>query len=219
MIKAARKLLIALSTTILSGCSIVGYNHDTESAKYTVLKKDKSIEVRSYPELIVVKTTEPITENLFTDQGKAFKRLFDYISGDNTANAKISMTTPVLLDESNRGKQIKMTSPVFLDASSDQKSMSMSFVLPSEYTLETAPIPKNPDIQVIALPAKTVGVITFNGLLREENVKKNEDILEKWIDSKGYQKTGPATYAGYNPPWTIPFFRRNEVIIPLTMKK
>ena len=110
-----------------------------------------------------------------------------------------------------------MTAPVFMDDKNDKTAM-MSFVLPSKYTLKTAPLPTNKNVKLRELKDYTVGAIRFNGTLGDTNVQKHKDILVKWLGDNNYNITGEYKKAGYNSPFTLPWMRRNEVLIPIDLK-
>lgn len=199
----------------LSGCSVFGKT-DVETAPYKVLQasNEQSIELRHYKELILV--SAPMTQSEDEGRNNAFYKLFNYISGENVNSTEIAMTAPVFMDNEEGGQsgaKIPMTAPVFMDE--DVEKPMMSFVLPAEFTLETAPAPKDPSVKLHALRDYKVAAITFNGRLSKENIAKHKAILENWIIDQGYKKTGPHKTAGYNPPYTIPALRRNEVLIPV----
>ena len=107
-----------------------------------------------------------------------------------------------------------MTAPVFVDGPRDGDG-TMSFVLPASFKYETAPRPTNPDVKLQKIENMNVAVITFSGRLSENNIQKKRAALSAWIDENGYEITGPYKTAGYNPPWTLPQARRNEVLIPV----
>ena len=131
------------------------------------------------------------------EQKKPFRKLFDYISGNNEVT-----------------KDIPMTAPVFMEQESDS-SESMSFVLPKDFELETAPAPKDPSVRLEELLDFTVAAITFSGSLEQDSINTHKHILEQWIADKGLKQQGTVIAAGYNPPYTLPVFRRNEVLIPI----
>jgi hypothetical protein len=182
-----------------------------EIAPYDVVERDGAIEVRHYDELLLV--TTPLPGGMGGDRSAAFGRLFDYISGSNVAARKISMTAPVFMQEPGEGEEIAMTAPVLMDESGPRPSMS--FVLPSSYTLDSAPRPTDPNVRLRRLADYDVAAIRFAWWLSESNVRKHRQSLLEWIAERGYRASGPALAAGYNPPWTLPMFRRNEVLVPV----
>jgi hypothetical protein len=126
-----------------------------------------------------------------------FYRLFNYISGENDKAAKIAMTAPVFMEQENK------------------KTKAMSFVLPEQTSLATAPRPSDQTVQLTELTNYVVAAVTFSGVLNQESVLKHQTLLEDWITSRELKITGLAKAAGYNPPFTLPFLRRNEIIIPI----
>ena len=181
----------------------------TEQAKYQVITQDDNIEVRKYESHVVAETE---VDSDFEDAGSAaFKRLFDYISGNNIAQKEIAMTTPVSQEAS--GEKIDMTSPV--GQRKDNGRWAVSFMMPASYTYETLPQPKDPSIKLQQVPEQYRVSITYSGLWSESNYLSNKQKLEAWIQSNNYIVSGEATWARYNAPFTPWFLRRNEVLIPI----
>ena len=172
-----------------------------ESLKYDVLEKDDNIEIRKYQKHITASVT-------FTDKEEfdrsAFRTLADYIFGNN-----ISMTSPVLTE----GEKIAMTAPVLSD--NGQTSWTMSFSMPSEYTLETLPTPKNSRVKIQEIEEKTMAAIRFSGFMSDYNFNRYENTLRNYLDENNHEVIVNFLRAGYNPPWTLPFLRRNEVIVEI----
>ena len=203
--------LCAMVMIPMSACSVFG-NPGVEIAPYNVFQKDGDIEIRSYEELVLVST--PM--NTLDDNGSAFGRLFNYISGENLGEAKIDMTAPVLMDSTqSNSEKIAMTAPVIVGQDAETAGPTMSFVLPSKFTYESAPRPTNPDVTLNKLSNFRVAAIRFSGTLNMASTQKHRKQLEEWIESNGYRVVGPYKSAGYNPPWTVPNMRRNEVLIPI----
>ena len=169
-------------------------NSGVEIAPYDILKKEDALELRHYERLVLVTTAMP---NGMNEQRDPFYKLFDYISGKNVSTKEIPMTAPVLLEQENEGAE------------------SMAFVLPESFSIETAPLPKDPTVKLEEIRNYTVASITFSGTFNQDNINRHKSILEVWIARKGFVKRGAAKAAGYNPPFTIPPLRRNEVLIPV----
>jgi len=186
---------------------------DTPIISYEVLSK-ANIELRVYKELLLV--SAPMNNKDNSGKNQSFMKLFRYISGENISAEKIEMTAPVFMDgKAENGTKIPMTAPVFMDEKGSDEAL-MSFVLPDRYTMLNAPKPKNPELKLHQLKDYKVAVIRFSGLLSKSNIKKHKQILENWIAEKGYEEAGRPKAAGYNPPFTLPPFRRNEVLIPVS---
>jgi len=204
------KIVLSIMALIfVTGCSVVGQS-DVENAPYTLLKSDETlkIEVRNYDSMVLVSTSTEDGDN------SAFKKLFNYITGENEGSTEISMTAPVIMDDNNiakKGAEISMTAPVFMDEKAT--TPSMSFVMPKDFTLQTTPKPNNPDVKVSELKDYKVVAIQFSGLLSDSNVSKHTKILTDWIVNNDYTVISDPINAAYNGPLTLPFMRRNEVLI------
>ena len=205
--------LLALAIILLqSGCSLVGVR-STGEPDYSVLQSDELFEVREYEPLIVAET---LVDASFDDAGSiAFRRLFGYISGDNEAAAEIAMTAPVMaLDENNSsGEKISMTAPV--TGQETALGWRFAFVLPSTYTLANAPMPGNPEVSLKQLPARKVAVVRYPGSWNEAGYDENLKLLQQWMLQNQLKVDSLPRAAAYDPPWTLPFLRRNEVMIDI----
>ena len=184
-------MMLCISLSMVTGCSMFG-NSGVEIAPYKVLKKEGAFELRYYNRMVLVTASMP--QGMDNQRG-SFYKLFGYISGENSDAKKIPMTAPVFMDQVNK------------------KTETMSFVLPDDYTMDMAPDPQDETVKLQELKDYTVAVITFNGLLKQDNITKHQMLLEQWIISNGFEKTGSIKAAGYNPPFTIPALRRNEILI------
>ena len=195
---------------LASGCSIVGIS-GVEEAAYTVVVADDDFEIRDYEPMTIVETT---VDGEFDNAGnEAFRRLFAYISGDNVANSKIAMTAPVIADPAgtNSGQDIAMTTPVLREY--NRKGWRYMFVLPADFSLQTAPTPLDENVRLAEIPGKKVAVIRYSGFWSEESMLEKTSELNGWIAENALTSASEPRWAGYNPPWTIPFLRRNEVMI------
>ena len=182
-----------------------------EKTPYDVVRKTKRFELRDYPTYIVAET---VVDGTLEDAGnKAFNRLFGYISGENIAQTKIAMTAPVMAKKKNmpEGEKITMTSPVI--GEKRDVGWRYAFVLPAGYTLESAPVPSDPLVKLSVMPRKKVAVIRYSGSRGEKSIRQKSDELANWIQSRGLELKSNPRSAGYDPPWTLPFLRRNEVMI------
>lgn len=180
-----------------------------EEPKYDVVQKSENIEIRQYPSVIAAEVTVEGTKDKAANQ--AFKILAGYIFGKNVARDKIAMTVPVT--ETTSSEKIAMTVPV--TETSAEGKMTMRFYMPSQYTLETLPEPIDKSIKFIKLPPARYAVITFSGFAGEENIAHHEEKLRDYLKEKNLTALGKAVRAFYNPPWTLPFLRRNEVWLPI----
>jgi hypothetical protein len=203
----ARKRLFSTLTLLL----FAGVAMATEEPSYTVIERAGDFELRAYAPMIVAETLVPGPMDAASSAG--FRRIADYIFGNNTSRSgdgrKIDMTAPVTLEP--RSEKISMTVPVGMEASGAQ--WRVHFVMPSEYTLETLPHPNNPAVELRELPARHYAVVRFSGLVGEQRFTEKTEALMAWLTSRGITPTGQPLLARYNPPWTLPFLRRNEVLL------
>jgi len=182
-----------------------------EEPRFKVLEQDGSFELREYSPYIVAETR---VEAGFEDAGSiAFQRLFRYISGNNIAQQKIAMTAPVT---QSRGEKISMTAPVSQVA--DGNAYLVAFTLPSSYTLVTAPQPLDPTVRIRAVPAQLIACWRYSGRWTESNFRDHEVLLRERIKARGLIARGDPVLARYNPPFTPWFMRRNEVLIPVSLR-
>jgi effector-binding domain-containing protein len=197
-----------LTLFFLSGCSVFGIR-TAEEARYTVLVQDGEIQIRQYERLIAAQTE--VEGDYDQTTSKAFKRLAGYIFGNNKKKQEISMTSPVLQEREN--EKLSMTAPVLQEKSGEK--WTMAFVMPSKYTLETLPEPADPEVNLIRIPGKKVAAMRYSGFLTERRISEKAQELTAWLEEKGLKALSSPRSAGYDPPWTIPFLRRNEVHIDI----
>jgi len=187
----------------------------TEEPKYTVIQKSAFFELRAYAPKIIAETT--VAGDLDEASSAGFKLIADYIFGNNTTSAggneKIRMTAPVTMEAAanKQSEKISMTAPVTM-AQTDDK-WRMHFVMPSQYTMHTLPKPNNPAVTLRALPSSNYAVNRFSWLASEERVAEKTNELLAWMRSNNLTPTAKPELARYNPPWTLPFLRRNEIMI------
>ena len=180
-----------------------------EEAEYTVSVKQDTLEIREYAPSIVA---EVIVNDDFEDaSGAAFRKLFKYISGDNTGRSKIAMTSPV--SQKPEPEKIAMTSPVG-QRKSDQ-GWAVSFMMPASYTMDSIPLPDDPTVVLREIPAHRAAAIRYSGTWSEKAYKKQLALLLEWIEAENLETLGEPVWARYNAPFTPWFMRRNEILIPI----
>lgn len=199
-----RKRVYVLAITLLAVVGVFAWNTTTragyESAEYKVVESDGKFEVREYPDLMLVATRTKVDA-----QGRdgSFMRLFRYISGANESEQKISMTTPVFMENDK------------VDA-----NVQMGFVMPKEVAVEGVPSPTGPNVDVRKRARGRFAVFRFSGRLNAKLAKESETKLRAWMESKGLiadesMESSGVESAAYDPPFTPGPLRRNEVLIRL----
>lgn len=181
-----------------------------EEPSFRVLERDGAFELREYAPHLVAETS---VEASFEDAGSiAFRRLFNYISGDNTTRQKIAMTAPVTQSRPS-GDKIAMTAPVTQVASGG--GYTVAFVVPAKYTANTVPQPNDPSIRIRAVPAQQIAAWRYSGRWTPANYQEHESELRRAMAARGLKAIGEPILARYNPPFMPAFLRRNEVLIPV----
>lgn len=179
-------LMMAVIGLALAGCQATRAAY--ESAPYKVVRADGKFELRDYPALTLAET--PMAGG---DNG-SFMRLFRFIGGNNQPAQKISMTTPVFMSGSGT-------------------NATMAFVMPAKFLATEVPRPTDEKVRVCKLAAGRFAVLRFSGgrtKVREQQVLEQ---LQKWMQAQGLKELSSPIYGYFDPPWTPPFLRRDEVMI------
>jgi effector-binding domain-containing protein len=184
----------------------------TEEPEFNLILKKENLEIREYLPKILAQVKVIGTFDEATSAG--FKLLADYIFGNNIStdgSSKIAMTAPVILEP--KSKIINMTAPIITEG--NNREWLISFIMPKEFSIKTLPKPNNKDIKIISLPKEKYAVIVFSGLVREVSYKEQAMLLNNFISDSNLTSVGQLQIARYNPPWTLPFFRRNELMVKI----
>jgi hypothetical protein len=218
--------------TLLAGVGqLVGIRAGTEQPPYEVVGRIGDAEIRRYAPQIAAETV--VEGPVETARNEGFRRVAGYIFGDNTAKASVAMTAPVVQGReaaggsqsiamtapvvqarAGRSESIAMTSPVVQQPAGGE-SWSIQFIMPSKYTLATLPQPNDPRVRLVEIPARTFAVVRFSGLGREDAVARHEKALDAALAGSSWRAVGEPVTWYYDPPWTVPFLRRNEVARPV----
>ena len=187
-------LVTVLAVLILAGCQATRAGYET--ASYKVVRTDGKFELRDYPAMAVVETT---TIRSAKGNDGSFMRLFRFISGNNAAKEKIAMTTPVFM-------------------SGHDTNATMAFVLPAK--LKTGEVPKPTDgaVAVRELAAGRFAVLRFRGGQNAKNEAAALEKLKTWTAAEKLKTDSAPVFGYFDPPWTPPFLRRNEVMLRTELK-
>ena len=225
--------VVTLLTLGLSG----GPAMATEEPKFETVSRHGHIELRRYAPFIVAEAF--VEGDMDSASGKGFRAIADYIFGNNVAAGqapaqkaeKIAMTVPVTMEPVHArakpaSQKIAMTAPVALEplpaatqvgaqpqAMQGANRWRVHFAMPSAYTLATLPKPNNPAVQLREVPAKTWAVLSYTGFNTEAGIKHRTDELVAWLAERHIKTIGSPQLARYNPPWTLPMLRRNEIML------
>ena len=143
-----------------------------------------------------------------------FMKLFNYISGNNINRAKIEMTIPVTEEQVSVSEKIPMTAHVTTEKVTSN-AYRISFVMPSNYTIDTLPEPKDKSITFKQVPEHQAAVITFHGRMSEELAQKKIETLNEWLIKHHMTPKSDFMMAQFNPPWIPGFMRKNEIIVEI----
>ena len=165
-----------------------------EQPKYTVIKKENNLEIRRYAKILT--SSVEVEGDQYYALRKGFQPLVRYIGAKERDSEKISMTAPVIQS-----------------VNEENEKWTISFAMPSKYSLDNLPKPENNNIYIQEIEPSLAAVIRFNGKADEKLLNLKTDILMRWIELKGYAKLSRPKFLFYNDPSTPGFLRRNEVMI------
>jgi hypothetical protein len=204
-ISSVKQALLGLlfAVTVFGGPAMA-----VEEPAYTVVLHENEFELRDYPKLVVAEVKVAGGRNSAAYKG--FRLLAGYIFGGNTRRQDIAMTAPVIQTPS---QIFPMTAPV-VQTEADG-AWIIRFTMPSRYALEALPKPDNPEVRLTVAPATRMAVIRFSGLIHEGVVAVKSQALTAFIKAQKLRAVGPPSLAQYDPPWTLWFLRRNEIMIPV----
>ena len=181
-----KRILVILISILTLSCQAMAY----EEANYEVVKENKEYEIRKYSDRLVIETN--------SIEGNGFRKLFNYISGNNEESQEIKMTVPVTQEIKNG-------------------SMTMQFYLPLKFNKDNAPKPSNSDIKILNIEGGYYAVIKYSGRSSDKNFLKNKNILEKQLKQDNITIISPPIRASYNSPFTLPMLKRNEVMYKINL--
>ncbi len=217
-----KKLSVALIGLFLG---ILGTSNAmaTEEPKYEVVFSEGDMEVRRYAPMLIAEAE--VEGSMDEASNKGFRLIADYIFGNNQSSdseqrSKIAMTAPVTVEP--QPSRISMTAPVTVEPQSAETDMQAArrwrihFVMPSQYTLDTIPRPRNSAVKLREVPASHHAVHRYSGFNTLSRVQKKTEELLQWTAAKSLTITGNPQLSRYDPPWTLPMFRRNEIMVEIT---
>ena len=210
-------LILTLSTLWMGNAMAI------EEPTFKVLVSDSLFEIRQYAPMLIAETL--VEGDMDEASSKGFRLIADFIFGNNQVSdsqlkSKIAMTAPVTAEP--QSSKISMTAPVTLEPSSAAMTMQtakqwrISFVMPSQYTMENIPKPKNSAVRLKEIPGKYFAVQTYSGFNTLARVQRKTDETVAWADKRSLKMIGTPQISRYDPPWTLPIFRRNEIMVEIS---
>ncbi|MBT6727511.1 MAG: heme-binding protein [Deltaproteobacteria bacterium] len=191
---------------ILSACSVVGVRA-LEEPIYQTQMQEGNFEIREYASYLVAEVFME-GEDFDEASGDGFRILADYIFGNNLSHsASVQMAGKAEAASEN----IAMTAPVQMDQGEQPDQWRMAFSLPSKWNLETAPVPNDQRVNLREILPERMVVLQFSGRMGVRDLEEKEQELRQWATKQGITVVGSVRTARYDPPWTLPFLRKNEV--------
>lgn len=224
MLRASRSFINPAIKNIRVGSLLVllciGHAMAIEEPKYDVIQTDGSFEIRKYAPILIAETF--VDGDMDEASSKGFRLIADFIFGNNqvtdsNASSKITMTAPVTAEPVS--KKIAMTAPVTAEPQSFESNMQAAkkwrihFVMPSQFTLANIPKPKNDAVTLRDVPSKFFVVHSYSGFNSLARVQAKTDEALEWANRKALKVLGQPQLSRYDPPWTLPMFRRNEIML------
>ena len=163
----------------------------SSETNFTLIKQEENFAIRHYDGFILVKANG--SEEYKKKANDIFGKLFDYIQGNNQKNVEIAMTVPVLRSYHN-------------------EIWNMSFIMPEYLDFSQIPQPNDKSLIIKSVNNFKAIIIEFSGRINEKNINDNKVILQDYAARQNIELTDKYYVAIYNPPWTLPFMRRNEII-------
>ena len=182
----------------------------TEQQPYEVLQTHPGFELRRYPAYVVAEVT--VTGDFDRASNNGFGPLVGFIGGRNRRSQKIAMTAPVIQEAA--GQQIAMTAPVIQEPAHEGAHI-VQFVMPADMPLADMPLPEDSRVSVREVPEHLAAVVRYSGFASKGKYDARLVRLLEDVTAAGLVPAGAARSARFDPPWTPPFLRRNEVILPV----
>jgi hypothetical protein len=205
-----KRIAAILAALAAAGCSVAGVRTAAEPRYDVVATLGPDVEIRRYAPRVAVEAR--LTDAGGDPRSRAFGLLFDYIAGANDGGAKIAMTAPVATDEA-AGVRMAMTAPVAEPPA--EGGFAMRFFLPDGYAAGGAPRPSDPRLTLVALPEAEVAALRFSGLRSAAALEAAAQRLDAALAPSAWRPAGPPEAWFYDPPWTLPPLRRNEIAVPV----
>lgn len=139
------------------------------------------------------------------------------------AAEKVAMTAPVVMTD-EASENVAMTAPVVMSSDDNESpgldstgGAMMKFLLPAKYkNVADAPIPTNDAVKLeMVADGRCDAVVSYSGDMGMSIARKKAMELIEQLKNDNIDVVGQWTFQGYNPPFTLPWLRRNEIHVPV----
>lgn len=169
---------------------------DVKSPAYEVLKVADGYEVRRYPAMLVARTEA---------------------SGDSEADSLFRVLAGFIFGGNDQDQEIAMTAPVFMAGNTgppgEQPLPAMQFIMPAQFTVDTLPSPRDERVEIREVPSRVIAARRFGWFAAEEVRREQLARLMAALERDGVTAAGEPVYAGYQPPFSVPFLKRHEMMV------
>ena len=175
-----------------------------EEPTYETIRQTDRYEIRHYEPYLVAETS--VVGGFDRTGNVAFRRLAGYIFGANRSPGDAGPAEPV---------RMNMTVPVtrHRESDADGESTVYRFVMERAYELESLPLPDDDSVTIAEVPGGPFAVVRYRGRITEARFERHVELLRAALERDGIDAVDDPVSAVYNGPWTLPFLRRNEVLI------
>ena len=209
MSKKTKVIILSLAVILLAMSSIGSIMSQVEKPTYELRFQQGPIEIRDYARRIIAETEVSGERTEAIKQG--FRKIAKFIFGANSSSETLAMTAPVEQVLSSATERTNPTASMEIE-----EKYRIRFTMPSIYNMDSLPTPNQKNITLIEIEPKTFAAIKFSGRSTHSNLFAHEKLLFDFIRDNKLETNGNLIYAFYNPPWTLPIFRRNEILIEIT---
>lgn len=190
-----------------SAVSVLGVRTD-DQPPYSVIDRIGDVEIRTYGIRNAVETSVHAEDDAKA-RSEAFGILAGYIFGKNKDRREMAMTAPVLTQPS---RELAMTAPVET-RNGRSGELTFRFFLPPGVTVANAPVPSDARVCVVEVPEESLAVLRFTGSWADDALAARKVELTNTVRTSGWTQAGEAFALFYDPPFALPFLRRNEVAV------
>jgi hypothetical protein len=193
---------------VIAGVAAGPILSQVEQPEYQIVETEGPFEIRGYGALIAAEAEIKGERQPAIEEG--FRLIASYIFGNNAPKAKIDMTAPV---QQQSAQKISMTAPVTQQGAGDV--WKVRFIMPKSWTMETLPAPNDQRVELVPILPKRFAAIRFSGTSDDALIEEKTAALRRFVEGRKLATTGEPLLAFYNPPWTLPMLRRNEIMLEL----